>query len=66
VSNEQTDQVLFEILHGHEPIARNRYEMDEALTCSHQDWEGEIFAGHLVLLIDEGLARRGLKISTMD
>jgi hypothetical protein len=66
VNSEQTDLILIEILHGHEPVAlpfRERLGMDETRACAIGDWEGEIFAAHLAGLLATGLEQRGLAIA---
>ena len=68
MTNEQMDLIIMEILHGHEPVAlpyQRRLGIDEPRACSAGDWEGEIFAGHLALLLTVGLRQRGLAIRSV-
>jgi hypothetical protein len=62
VSSNRTLEALASILSGHEPVAQHRWEGDELVHCAGGDWEGEVFAHHLAVLIEAELEQYGLAL----
>ena len=62
VSSNRTLEALASILSGHEPVDKRRSEGDQLVYCAAGDWEGEVFARHLAMLIEAELEHYGLAL----